>query len=301
VTADVSQRPTGILDPRRNAFRPDLAVKSLEGVIRADRYVTGEPAFVVRAAVPLRKAPDPARGFETEALYGEGLTIYDEAQGWAWVQLARDGYVGYVPADALRRGTLSPTHRIQTLGTFLYGAPDIKSPPLMHLAMNALVAARAGDERFLELEGGGFVYTRHAAPAGRHARDFVEIAERFVGAPYLWGGRTRIGLDCSGLTQIALQAAGVAAPRDSDMQQAELGENVAIAGDFEGLQRGDLVFWKGHVGIMIDSVMMVHANAHHMMVAVEPLPEAAQRIAKAGSQITAVKRMVLSESLRPTA
>jgi cell wall-associated NlpC family hydrolase len=291
VTAEVSQRPAGTPDPRRNAFRADLAAKSLEGVVSAERYVEGEPAFVVRAAVPLRRAPDPARGFETEALFGESVMLFDQSAGWAWVQLVRDGYVGYLPTEALRRGATNPSHRIQALGTFLYGAPDIKSPPLMHLAMNAAVTARAVGDKFLELEGGGFIFARHAAPIDRFARDFVEIAERFVGAPYLWGGRTRVGLDCSGLVQTALHATGVAAPRDTDMQQAELGETVAISDDFEGLRRGDLVFWKGHVGIMIDSVLMVHANAHHMLVAVEPLPEAAQRIAKTGSQITAVKRL----------
>jgi len=297
VTAGVSQRPVGALDPRRNAFRPDLAAKSLEGAVRAERYVVGEPGFVVRATVPLRKQPDPARGFETEALFGEGLTIFEEVNGWAWVQLARDGYVGYVPSDSIAHGMVQPTHRVQTLGTFLYGAPDIKSSPIMHLSLNTPLAVRGGDERFLELQGGGFVYARHVAPIERFARDYAEIAERFIGTPYLWGGRTRIGIDCSGLVQTSLAAAGIPAPRDTDMQQAELGDNVLVAEDLEGLVRGDLVFWKGHVGIMLDGVLMVHANAYHMLVAVEPLPEAAQRIAKTGGHISAIKRFTGRPSL----
>jgi len=279
------------LDPRRNAFRPDLAAKSLEGKVEAAAYVEGAPHRVLRANVPLRKSPDVTNGLETEALFGELATVYHVADGWAWVQLARDGYVGYVPADTLSPQLVVPTHRVQALGTFVYPVPNIKTPPLLHLAMNSLIAVLRSDETFSELVTGGFVVNRHVSPLDKFARDFVEVAERFIGTPYLWGGRTRIGIDCSGLVQTALQAAGIAGPRDSDMQMAELGETVLVPQDLEGLIRGDLVFWKGHVGIMADGVMLVHANAHHMMAVVEPLDVAAQRNAKAGSEIVAVRRL----------
>jgi cell wall-associated NlpC family hydrolase len=230
-------------------------------------------------------------GFETEALFGERVTIYDERDGWAWIQLDRDDYVGYVPSEALSHEVDEPTHRVRSLGTFVYPVPDIKAPPIMHLSINSELSIVEGDERFVMLNGGGFVVSRHVAEIGRKAPDFVEIAERLIGTPYLWGGRTRLGIDCSGLVQVSLEAAGIAAPRDTDMQQAELGERVEIPDVLEGMQRGDLVYWKGHVGIMADSVTLVHANAHHMQVAAETLPEAIERISKLGAEIAAVKRL----------
>ena len=282
---------TTTLDPRRHAFRPDLADKRLEGRLEAARFVEGARRQMMRPVAPLRAKPDFSAGLATEVLFGEAILAFEEAQGWAWVQLERDGYVGYLPGDSLTADLHAPTHRVKALGTFVYPAADIKAPPLMLLATNSEIAVAEWSDRFSRLGTGGYVVSRHIAEIDRHARDFVEIAERFVGTPYLWGGKTRLGLDCSGLVQVALQAAGIPAPRDSDMQAAELGEAVLVPKDLDGLARGDLVCWKGHIGIMVDAIMLLHANAHHMAVVVEPLAEAAQRISKSSSDISTIRRL----------
>jgi len=282
---------TARLDPRVNPYREDLAADFLRGKVEAPRFVAGVKKQVIRAAVALRRKPVSTAGLETEALFGEVITVYEEANGWAWGQLDRDGYVGYVPANALAAEVRQPTHKVAALGTFLYPAPDIKTTPMMHLSITSMLSVAERVDGFYRLAGGGFVVVRHVTELNRHARDFVEIAERLIGTPYLWGGRTRVGIDCSGLVQVSLEAAGIRAPRDTDMQQAHLGVPVPITPDLEGLQRGDLVFWPGHVGIMCDAYMMVHANAYHMTVAVEPLADAAHRIAKNGTQISAIKRL----------
>jgi cell wall-associated NlpC family hydrolase len=269
------------LDPRRYPYRSDLAAAHLAGTVVAERYAEGVRRQVVRPAAALRRHPVPTAGLDTEVQFGETLTLYEEHEGWAWVQLDRDGYVGYLALDSLSPHVETPTHRVRALGTFVYSLPDIKSAPLMHLSFDSRLAVKGGDARFAELATGGFVVQRHIAELTRPARDFVAVGERFVGTAYLWGGRTRLGLDCSGLLQLALAGAGIPAPRDSDMQEAELGQPLPVDSRLEGLARGDLVFWKGHVGIMTDGVMLLHANAHHMEVVIEPLVTAAERAARA--------------------
>jgi cell wall-associated NlpC family hydrolase len=277
-------------DPRRHAYREDLAAETLRGVVKASRYLKGEPRQVSVPSLPLRREPRFDATLDTEALFGEAVTLYDESEGWAWVQLARDDYVGYMPSEGLTPRLAAPTHRIAALRTYVYPEPDGKTPPLSLLSRNALVTALTTDGKFLALAGGGHVFAGHAVGVGEVAPDFVAVAETFLGTPYLWGGRTSIGLDCSGLVQLALEAAGHAAPRDADMQAAELGRAIDLRKGAK-LRRGDLVFWEGHVGIMVSGKDFLHANAFHMAVEVEPFAAARRRIKAAGYEVTCVRRL----------
>lgn len=278
------------LDPRRNAFRDDLADVQLQGRVTAGRFIEGRAGQVRVAIAPVFGTPDAGAALTTQLLFGENVRVFEEKDGWAWLQGDVDGYVGYVPAAAIGRELRASTHRIAALSTPALGRPEVKSPPLVDLPMGARLTVEREEKGFAVLAIGAFVPMQHLVPIDAGAADFVSVAEQFLGAPYLWGGRTRAGIDCSGLVQVAMQAAGVSAPRDSDMQLAEIGSAVEISGNLAGLRRGDLVFWRGHVGIMTDAAHMLHANAFHMCVVVEPLAEAVARIKAAGSEIVGVRR-----------
>ena len=246
---------------------------------------------IIAASAPLRRSPDTEAALETEALFGEKATVYDESDGWAWAQLDRDRYVGYLPAASLG-APVAPTHRIAALRTHAYPGPSIKLRPRMALSLGAQLKIVGGEGDFAVSEEGLYVWSRSLAGLSAREPDFVAIAELFLEAPYLWGGRTSEGIDCSGVVQTTLTAAGVAAPRDSDMQEAALGEPLPIDDPEAPLARGDLVFWKGHVGIMRDSLTLLHANGWHMKTVSEPLAQARARIAgTGGGAITSVRRL----------
>jgi cell wall-associated NlpC family hydrolase len=278
-------------DPRLTPARPDLAAEFLRGKVEAARYAAGEAFRVVAPIAPLRRAPDSEAPLDSEALYGEAVVVYEARGDWRWVQLARDGYVGYLPAAALGPAR-APTHRIAALRTHAYPAPTIKRPPRYALSLGALVDVARFDGDFAVTADRHFLYARHLAPIDAREPDFVAVAERFLETPYLWGGRTSEGIDCSGLAQTALTAAGIPAPRDSDMQEAALGEPLPHSDALADLQRGDLVFWKGHVGVMRDGATLLHANGWAMKVASEPLAQARARIEKnGGGAIASIRRL----------
>jgi cell wall-associated NlpC family hydrolase len=279
-------------DRRITPAREDLADERLRGTVEAARYSTGTLRRVTAPQTALRRHPSPEVSIDTEALMGERVTVYDEHEGWAWGQLAGDGYVGYLSSEALGAPEPAPSHRVAALRTFVYPGPNLKLPPLGALSLGAAVAVERREGDYVGLATGGFVFAGHLAALDEYEPDFVAVAERFLGTPYLWGGKTSLGLDCSGLVQLSLAAAGIDAPRDTDMQEQALGEAIAMRSDLAGLERGDLVFWKGHVGIMLDAERLLHANGHHMAVVAEPLSLAEERIrTKSFGPITVVKRL----------
>jgi hypothetical protein len=278
-------------DPRLTPARPDLAAQYLEGRIEAARFVTGEEFEISDGIAPLRSEPFSNAMLLTQALKGERATIYDRTgEGWAWGQLKSDGYVGWLPDRALARPAAAPTHKITALSTFAFPGPSIKLAPVDTLVMGATLSVVREDGTFAVTREGWYLPLPHVGRLDRYERDFVAVAERFAGTPYLWGGKSSLGIDCSGLVQVSLNAAGTNCPRDSDMQQDSLGSALDPA-ESKQLRRGDLIFWKGHVAIVRDADSIVHANAHHMATGIENTRDAIARIKAAGSEITAIKRL----------
>jgi cell wall-associated NlpC family hydrolase len=285
------------LDRRIHAVRPDLADLALEGRVEAERFVRGEPGFVLESVLPIRREPRPDAGLETEAISGDALTIFEmDAEGWAWVQLARDGYVGYAPASHLMMGARPrPTHKVSVLRTFLFPGATIKEPPIRWLSYGSEVTVLREIEapngrRFAVTSSGGAIVAHHLMPIETFEADPVAIAERFLGTPYLWGGKSSLGIDCSGLAQTAYRGCGIDLTRDSDQQEDGQGSDITL--DPALWRRGDLLFFPGHVALVRDGDTAIHANAQAMAVAIEPIDALLARTSAGGDPLRRVKRLI---------
>ncbi|MDI7775438.1 NlpC/P60 family protein [Asticcacaulis sp. EMRT-3] len=278
-------------DKRTTPYRDGVTDQAHEGLIRAKTYVVGEILSCYAATAPVLAQPEPGAEQLDQLLLGERFKIIERKHDYYWGQALRDGYVGYVPVSAFRRDWYLPTHYVATLRTYVFAAPNLKASIQQALSLNALVSVSRHENGFAYINDMGWVFDSHLSDFERFADDFVAVAESYINAPYQWGGRESIGLDCSGLLQQALYAAGYGCPRDSDMQ-ASLGVALIPGQNMQNLRRGDLVFWKGHVAIMVDDSHIIHANAHHMKVAIEPLHTAIARISAAGAgQPTGFRRL----------
>lgn len=250
---------------------------------------------VTAGVAAIRAEPEPDAEMTTQALHGEVLTVFEEQGEFGHVQLSRDGYVGWALMEALSAPVLTPTHRATALRTYVYSAPDLKSAPRYMVTLGAQVVAEQETGDWIGCARAGWVHKRHLAPLGAWDTDPAAIALMYEGTPYLWGGRESLGLDCTGLTVAAFGACGVVLPRDSDMQFAWTGTAIPDWQTKGTLARSDLVFWKGHVAIMLDGEHMIHANAHHMAVASEPLSSAVTRIADHYGQPIGARRVMLAQ------
>jgi len=278
-------------DPRLTPARGDLAAKYLEGKVEAARFVAGEELEISEAIAPLRNGPSADAELATQALLGERVTVYDrDGEGFAWGQLNGDGYVGWLPDRALTKPGAAATHKVTAIRTFAFPGPSIKLSPVDTLVMGTTLTVLREEGGFAVTRQNWYLPRQHVGGIDAMAEDFVAVAERFVGTPYLWGGKSSFGIDCSGLVQVSLNAAGTGCPRDSDMQRDGLGRALD-ATEAKRLQRGDLIFWNGHVAIARDADSIVHANAHHMATVIENTRGAIARIKAAGSEILAIKRL----------
>lgn len=284
----MSERP---LDRRLNAFRPDLADARLMGQVTAQRFVEPEPAAIAVPVADLRAAPRAEAGVDTQLLHGDAVHVFERRGGWAWVQALRDGYVGYVAVAALGPPQPPPSHVVCVPRSFVYPEPELKAPAIAAHSMGARLRVTGEEERrgtrYALLGSGGAMIARHLRPVERHDGDYVSVAEQFLHTPYLWGGASGFGIDCSGLVQLAMFMAGRQVPRDTDMQAAAVGTPLDAEA---GLRRGDLVFWRGHVAVMTDGSSLIHANGYTMTVSREPLAEAIRRIAALYGEPTGYRR-----------
>jgi len=266
-------------DMRTHACNDRVAAIELASVVNDVELVQGE---IFQSGVPAANLySHPNMENACQLLFGQDFRVLETRDGWCFGQILADGYVGYIQQLDLVKFE-PPTHWVTNLGSGLYKQGDLKAPLISWLPMGSMVAVDSVDIDFACLRNGLFVPRAHLSRINAYDRSFIRVAQKFIGCPYLWGGQTLLGIDCSGLVQVALHACGIQCPRDSDQQVEELGTFLSPKARPD---RGYLAYWKGHIGIMLDETNLLHANAHTMSVIIEPLSEVTDRIKKANGDI----------------
>lgn len=279
------------LDPRLHAVRRDLADISLAGTLFAPHYAKAQATRCIASGAFLRAKGDAQAKAVSQLLYGETFHVLDITGGWAWGFCGHDGYVGYVERTALSASAMAaqPTHRVSAISAPVFAGASIKAAINDFLPCGALICGtREGD---FVASAKGFIHIRHLVAADHAESDWVKAAQQYVGQPYVWGGRGAGGVDCSGLIQVALGQCGRQVPRDSDLQRESIGLPLSDDAD---LQRGDFLFFPGHVGIMVDRENMLHANAYWMTTLVEPLTDILARLSTSHDQPILARRRITS-------
>ncbi len=262
-------------DRRLTPFSGRTALTSLRGQVAADQYTDGEAARIAAPLADLLARPDGPRDRQLQR--GEAVLVIERTDRHAFVRADKDGYCGWLALSALTPDH-PVSHWLRAPASHLYPTPSLKRRELAQIGFGTLLQITDTDGAFARTHDGLFVPTAHLAPIGMRLEDPAAVATLFLHTPYLWGGNSRAGIDCSGLVQAALLACGIPCPGDSDQQWSMVGRVLAAE---EPARRGDLLFWKGHVAMLTDPASLIHANAHHMAVTDEPVETAMARIAAA--------------------